>query len=323
MNDIFIKEHKKFEKNINKNLRNFVNISDLPSLYKPIQYVLSSEGKRLRPFLLYISSKLYNVDDKIILPAAIAVEMLHCFSLVHDDIMDNDDLRRGKETIHKKWDQSTAILAGDAIFALAYKNINEINHIKDVLKIFTDASIKLCEGQSLDKFFESKNNILIDDYLNMIELKTGTLLSLSCKLGGILGKAKQDEVNKLGDFGNLIGTAFQIQDDILEIYSESKIMGKSLGSDVISSKKTFLTCYAHEFKSAKWNEVNYQIIDKDLNNYTLTKLRKFFSENGIKDIAEEKIKDLLDKALINLEYLKPGKKKYYDYYINLILKRKK
>ena len=318
----FVNEYEGFVKKLNLTLKNYVNMSDFPSLYKPIQYILSSEGKRLRPFLFYLSSKVYNVPNDKIFQLGLSVEMLHCFSLVHDDIMDEDDLRRGKETIHKKWDLSTAMLVGDAIFALVYKNINELNNTKKVLHAFTKETINLCEGQSLDKTFESKNSISIDDYLNMIELKTGSLLSLSCKLGGILGDITEDEINKLGNFGNFIGKAFQIQDDILEIYSDSLIMGKSLGSDIIFSKKTFLTCLANELNSKKWNLLNNQIYDKDLNNYTLPKLREFFDKHGIKTIAENKIKDFLDQGLSCIDFLPKDKQLFFSNYIKMILERK-
>jgi len=322
MNKNFINEHESFIQKLNLHLKNYVKRSDFPSLYDPIQYILSSEGKRLRPFLLYLSSKVYDIDDDKILPLALSVEMLHCFSLVHDDIMDQDDLRRGKQTIHKKWDLSTAILVGDAIFALAYKNINELYNIRDILNVISEETTKLCEGQSLDKTFESKDNISIDDYLHMVELKTGSLLSLSCKLGGILGNGTESEITKLGKFGNLIGKAFQIQDDILEIYSDSLIMGKSLGSDIIFSKKTFLTCFANEFNSNEWKLLNNQIIDMDLKSYVLPKLREFFDNNEVKTIAENKIKDLLNEALSYIDYLPKDKNYVFSNYINMILKRK-
>ena len=227
--------------NINSDLANAVSIEFPPNLYDPMRYALSSKGKRFRPVLLIMSCEAAGGDLADAYNAAIAIEILHNFTLVHDDIMDNDMLRRGKETVHKKWNSNIAILAGDGLIALAYRFLlkTESDNLKEVVKIFSEAIIKICEGQSLDKDMETTDAVTSIEYLDMIKRKTGVLMSISAEIGGILGKGGTQEIEALKKFGFELGIAFQIQDDLMDIISEEGVIGKDLGSDLILGKKTY------------------------------------------------------------------------------------
>ena len=206
-------------------------------LREPINHIKFG-GKRLRPCLCMLICDMFDVDIKKALVPAVSIELLHLFSLVHDDIMDNDDLRHNKITLHKKWNTSVAILAGDAILALAFRRLNSTDNT--IKELFNGALIAVCEGQALDIEYETSNIVSKNDYLNMIDFKTGHMIGLSAQLGGILSKLHIDDINKLNNYGKLIGRAFQVQDDLLEISSTSLKMGKTLESDFILGKKTYL-----------------------------------------------------------------------------------
>jgi len=226
---------------INDDLNAIVSTEFPPNLYNPMHYVLASRGKRFRPVLLIMACESVggSVDDAYY--AALAIEILHNFTLVHDDIMDNDDLRRGRMTVHKKWNESIAILAGDGLIALAYRYLlrTRTRSLRRITKIFSEAIIKICEGQSLDKDMELLCDVSLDDYLEMIERKTGVLIAISAELGGILGRGSEKQVRALTKFGLDLGIAFQIQDDLLDIVSEEVVIGKDIGSDIAQGKKTF------------------------------------------------------------------------------------
>ena len=291
-------------------------------LYDPIRYVFSGQGKRLRPALVLITSGGFGVAEDRALPAAMAVEILHNFSLVHDDIMDNDDFRHGKETVHQRWDISTAILAGDGIFCLAYDQLIRLDgSISSYLKVFTDSTIRLCEGQALDKDFESRQEVSVSEYLKMVSLKTGTLLALCCKFGGIIGGASEYKVNCLEQFGLQLGQVFQIQDDILEIYSNVDDMGKSLGSDILTNKKTFLTSKATEVNPSEWYSFK-----KSLKDYSLIesrmKMRDYFEAQGISKDAELTLKTLSEEALLILNELPKKVQLNLRSFVEFLMERK-
>ncbi len=232
-----------YTKLINKELL-YIYKDGPKSLVSPISYVLRNPGKRIRPLLtLMIADSFSENNQREKLKAALAVEILHNFTLVHDDIMDADSLRHGHPTVHKKWDDATAILSGDALLALSLKTINEIsiNH-KLIISSFINGLIAVCEGQALDKEFELESNINKNQYNHMIELKTGHLLGLSAELGALVGKANPVNVKIMKEFGLLIGRAFQIQDDLLEIQSTNDKMGKTLGTDLLFFKKNVYNC---------------------------------------------------------------------------------
>ncbi|MFC1730550.1 polyprenyl synthetase family protein [candidate division KSB1 bacterium] len=226
---------------INHDLSVAVSTEFPPNLYNPMRYVLSTKGKRLRPVLLIMASESVGGKLENAYYASLAIEILHNFTLVHDDIMDDDELRRGRQTVHTKWNESIAILAGDGLIALAYRYLllTKSRHIRNIIKIFSEAIINICEGQSIDKDMEEAEQVSLEDYLYMIGRKTGVLMGVSAELGGILGKGSEKQVNGLKKFGLDLGTAFQIQDDLLDIISDQSVIGKDLGSDLAQGKKTY------------------------------------------------------------------------------------
>jgi len=288
-------------------------------LVEPINHVFSGRGKRIRPLLTLFTSKTlgYNIDEA--LDAAISIEILHNFTLVHDDIMDKDKLRHGKETVNTKWDNDIALLAGDAMLALALKKLNTYSKNYLLFPTFTNGLLAVCEGQALDKEFENKSNIDISEYLNMIDLKTGYLIGLAAELGSIITEVDNEKTILLRNFGRKIGRAFQIQDDVLEIFSDTKTMGKSLKSDLLLGKKTFLMVKGENYNPGFIQEAK-DMISKDYSS-GITKIRDILINNHIYEEANYLIKSSLEDAnqiLSNLEY----DTEYLKYFSNLIQNRK-
>jgi len=217
-------------------------ISDPLKLYEPIQYTLSLGGKRLRPVLCLLGCDLYGGSCEKAMPAAIAVEIFHNFTLVHDDIMDNSPIRRGQPTVFKKWNTNIAILSGDVMFAKAYEYVARLDtpDLKPILNVFTDTAIKVCEGQQYDMDYEVFSNVGIDDYLNMIILKTAVLTGASLKIGALMAGASTEQSDLLYTFGLNLGIVFQLQDDLLDVFSDETKFGKKTGSDILAGKKTYL-----------------------------------------------------------------------------------
>ena len=221
------------------------------NLYDPIKYTLSLGGKRMRPLLVMIGCDLFDGNTEEALPAAIAVELFHNFTLIHDDIMDNAPLRRNKQTVHEKWNNSVAILGGDAMMVKAYEYLakSKPELLPEILKVFNSTALKVCEGQQLDMDYEKQNVVGSVQYLNMITLKTAVLLAGSLKIGAITGGARNEDAERLYEFGKNIGIAFQLQDDILDVYADAEKFGKQKGGDIISNKKTFLLIKALELSN--------------------------------------------------------------------------
>ena len=217
-------------------------------LYEPVRYVLSGGGKRLRPVLLLLVGEAYGAEAGRLLPAALAVEVFHNFTLVHDDIMDHAATRRGRPTVHVRWDESTAILCGDYLLAMAYDLLTavETGRLRDLLQAFHQMVARLCEGQALDKHFEGCAQVSVADYLHMIDGKTGALLELAFELGGLLGDAPESHRTGLRMIGRHVGRAFQIQDDLLDLTAPDRRWGKVIGGDLIEGKKTYLLLWALE-----------------------------------------------------------------------------
>ena len=212
-------------------------------LYEPIAYGLSNGGKLLRPALLLASCEAVGGDAEKALSQAAAIEMYHNFTLFHDDVMDRADLRRGKPTVCAKWDDNTAILSGDTLLTLAVEKVVENvepQKAVELLRIFNRAAIEVYEGQQYDMMFENRDNVGIDDYVNMIRLKTSVLLGAACKIGAVMGNADSSRSQALYDFAMNLGVAFQLQDDMLDVYGDPKVFGKAIGGDILNNKKTFL-----------------------------------------------------------------------------------
>lgn len=212
------------------------------SLYEPLQYVLAGGGKRIRPVLLMLSCEAVGGDARNALHAAAAIEILHNFTLVHDDIMDNAASRRGRKTVHTKWDTNVAILVGDELLALAYGELLRTRspNIQEIAKTFTDGVVEVCEGQSYDKEFETRSKVGVNDYLLMIEKKTAKMVSASAEIGALIGNGSRPAIRALRQYGHHVGLAFQIQDDLLDIMGNEEELGKKVGGDLIEGKKTLL-----------------------------------------------------------------------------------
>ena len=217
-------------------------------LYEPISYILSLGGKRMRPALLLMACELFGGDVNKAIPPALAIEVFHNFTLMHDDIMDKAPLRRGKTTVHEKWNQNVAILSGDVMLIEGYKLMMQVeNHLlRQVLDIFNETAVGVCEGQQIDMEFETQQNVRIDEYINMIRLKTAVVLGGALKIGALIGSASQKDADLLSNFGIQLGIAFQLQDDILDVYGDPEKFGKQVGGDIISNKKTYLLIKALE-----------------------------------------------------------------------------
>jgi geranylgeranyl diphosphate synthase type II len=221
-------------------------------LYEPIYYILSMGGKRMRPALLLMACDLFGGDVEKALPPALAIEVFHNFTLMHDDIMDNAPLRRGKVTVHEKWNQNAAILSGDVMLIEGYKLMMQVEDrlLRVILDIFNNTAVGVCEGQQLDMDFEVRNDVKIDEYIYMIRLKTAVVLGGALKIGSILGGADMKDAELIAEFGENLGLAFQLQDDILDVFGSPEKFGKQVGGDIISNKKTYLLIKALELADA-------------------------------------------------------------------------
>ena len=280
--------------------------------YDPVDYAIKGEGKRLRPVLVHLSGQAYDAQPDDLMKLGIAVELLHNFSLVHDDIMDNDSKRHGQPSVHYKWDIPTAILAGDGLFTLAQLSLVGLDSY--IFQRFNEVALEICEGQGMDKEFENDHSIDMDNYIQMIGKKTACFLGMCSELGAVLGGASEKEANNLYKFGYFLGLAFQIKDDYLEIFGNEESMGKSLGSDIDENKQTILTIVARKINMKDWDSF-------------LNKKRKFeeyknyFESNGVKKEVENLIELNVEKALTGLSMVSDDRSVQLNKYANLILNR--
>jgi len=280
--------------------------------YNPIDYVIKGRGKRLRPVLVHLSGQAYDAQPDDLMKLGIAVELLHNFSLVHDDIMDNDSMRHGQPSVHYKWDIPTAILAGDGLFTLAQLSLVGLDNY--IFQRFNEVALEVCEGQGMDKEFENDHSIDMDGYIQMIGKKTACFLGMCSELGAVLGGASEKEAVNIYKFGYFLGLAFQIKDDYLEIFGNEESMGKSLGSDIDENKQTILAIVARKINMKDWDSF-------------LKKTRKFedyknyFESNGVKKEVENLIESNVEKALTGLSMLSDDRSVQLNKYANLILNR--
>ena len=273
-------------------------------LYDPIKYTLSFGGKRIRPVTTLMGCELFCDDFKKALPQAIAIELFHNFTLIHDDIMDNAPIRRGKETVFKKWNSNIAILSGDTLFALAYQYAQQANKevLHDTLSVFSKTAIEVCEGQQFDLNFETNNDVTVDEYINMIRLKTGVLFGASLKIGALIGGASKEDADHLYKFGVNIGLGFQLKDDLLDTFGDEDIFGKKTGGDIITNKKTFLYLKALEIADNETKEellalYNTSGIDPD---YKVATTKSIFTKLKIDKAANDEIDKYFIKGMENL-----------------------
>lgn len=297
---------------VEEEIRNLFQEREPASLYLPMVYLLDAGGKRIRPLLVILSCQAVGGEMEDCLDAALAVEILHTFTLVHDDIMDHDDIRRGRATVHKKWDEPTAILAGDGLVTMAYQTLLRTKHpeLTDVLRRFTDGLLTLCEGQALDKEFETRDRVSIEDYNDMIGRKTAKLMEVACEIGVILGNGSSEEREALRRFATSLGRAYQIQDDLLDILSEEKILGKPLGSDLIEKKKTYLTIHFLNNASPRKKDRFQRLWRKDpMGREDVLEVKELFEEAGTFQAARQDVEKLVSTAMGNLDFLKEGRAK--------------
>ena len=266
------------KKEINYSIKK-LPIPDTPTyLYEPIKYALKGKGKRLRPTLTHLVGRAYRIDPNSLMNMSLAIELLHNFTLIHDDIMDKDTIRHSQKTIHYKWDISTAILAGDGIYTIAQLVLNSIDkYDREVNKCFNEVTLDICEGQALDKEFENLDIVTEELYLEMIKKKTGSLIAAATILPSIYAKEESDNIELLRTFGECLGKGFQIHDDLLEITSDSKIMGKSLDSDIFEGKQTIMVIKAKQYFKESWDNIVLNSKKSDLRK----NIYDFFTEKKI------------------------------------------
>lgn len=282
-------------------------------LYDPISYVLALGGKRLRPVLMLLAYNLYKEDVTTVFSQAAGIETYHNFTLLHDDLMDKADVRRGKPTVYKKWDENTAILSGDAMLILAYQfMMNQCPEtcMKEVMEAFGQTALEICEGQQWDMEFESRMDVTVDEYIEMIRLKTSVLLAGALKIGAILGGASQSDTQYLYDFGIKMGLAFQLQDDFLDVYGDPAVFGKKIGGDILCNKKTYMLITALNLAKGNdrkellgWIE-REQVVPEE----KIAAVTAIYNKVGIAELCTEQINkyyaeglDLLDKVSVKDE----------------------
>ncbi len=279
------------------------------NLYQPVSYFLNLGGKRIRPLLTLIAVDCFNADVKKAMPAAAAVELFHNFSLIHDDIMDNAPLRRGKQTVHEKWNSNIGILSGDVLLVKAYQQLNKCE--KDIAielqEIFSQTAKEVCEGQQYDMDFESRENVTIEEYLEMIKLKTAVLLACCLKMGSVCAGASRKSAEVFCTAGKNLGIAFQLTDDYLDVFGDTAKVGKQSGGDIISNKKTWLLLKAFELAKPE----NKKILDFWLNKKApiaigvdakekVSAIKNIFSELNLAEILKTEIDSYYNKAFIDL-----------------------
>lgn len=270
------------------------------SIYAPIKYVLSIGGKRIRPVLMLLSYNLYKDNPESILMQACALETYHNYTLLHDDLMDNADVRRGMPTVHRKWDANTAILSGDSMLVLAYQRMAQCapSKLKPVLDLFTETALEIGEGQQYDMDFERRTDVTEAEYIEMIRLKTSVLLACAMKTGAILADAPVADADRLYQFGEQIGLAFQLQDDLLDVYGDPAVFGKAIGGDIVSNKKTYMLINAYQLAGpSQRSELMRWITAVDFDRAEkVAAVTRIYDELGIRGLCEARINQYFDRA---------------------------
>ncbi len=298
------------------------------TLYEPIKYVLSLGGKRIRPTLMLLAYQLYKDDPQSILSSACAIETYHNYTLLHDDLMDNAPIRRGRPTVHKKWNANAAILSGDSMLVLAYHYMAQWNgsKLKEIINLFTETALEIGEGQQLDMDFETRNDVSEAEYIEMIRLKTSVLLACSLKIGAILAGCSAEDADNLYRFGEQIGLAFQLQDDFLDVYGDTKVFGKAIGGDILCNKKTYMLINAFN----KADKIQRAELQKwfDAKDYVpaekIAAVTALYNAIGIKQLAEEKIAYFFEqsKTYIRAVQVPEERKQELIAYAQRMMKRK-
>jgi geranylgeranyl diphosphate synthase type II len=282
-----------FANKINKELSNVLKEKQPETLFEPPRYVFSLGGKRIRPILTLMAVDLFGKEVEIALNAALGIEIFHNFSLLHDDLMDNADLRRGNLTVHKKWNPNTAILSGDAMVIESYKYIAKVpgQHLQKILEIFSSTAMDICIGQQLDMDFEQRTDVSEAEYIEMILKKTAVLIGSSLKIGAVLADAKETDTDALYQFGINLGLAFQLKDDLLDVYGDVKTFGKNIGGDIINNKKTYLLIKAlKDSNQIQQKTLEYWLNLKDFDpEEKVESIKKIYDQLNLKIITENLI----------------------------------
>lgn len=289
-------------------------------LYDPIRYVLSLGGKRIRPVLMLMGYNLYREDVDSIMMPALGLETYHNYTLLHDDLMDRADVRRGHPTVHKKWNENAAILSGDSMLVLAYQRVAQCNPemLPKVMELFTETALQIGEGQQYDIDFETRDDVTEAEYIEMIRLKTSVLLACALKMGGLLAGAPSADLEALYDFGEQLGLAFQLQDDYLDVYGDFKVFGKRIGGDILCNKKTYMLINAQlRANSAQRQELENWLAATDFDEeQKISSVTRLYDEIGIPELAQQKIQfyyDLAEKSLARIALPKEAKQNLWAY----------
>lgn len=302
-----------YQEFISDYLQSQYKIKDPKNLYEPIRYILELGGKRMRPVLTLMSAEVFDADYKKALPAALAVEVFHNFSLIHDDIMDDAPLRRGNETVHEKWNINTGILSGDAMLILAYQYFEkyESNIFKELAKLFSKTALEVCEGQQYDVDFETRDDVTIAEYLKMIQYKTAVLVAAAMKMGAIIAETSEENADLIYDFGLNLGLAFQLQDDYLDAFGDPETFGKQVGGDIIENKKTYLYLKAIEFASQEEKKQLMHLfsIHPIENADKINSVKEIFNATGASKATKMAIQEYTLKAFETLQKINIDKEK--------------
>mgnify|MGYP000604189292 FL=1 len=278
------------------------------NLYEPLDYILKLGGKRMRPILTLMAADIFSGAYQKAMPAALAVEVFHNFTLIHDDIMDAAPLRRGKATVHEKWDVNTGILSGDAMLILAYQFFENYEPIvfQKLAKLFSKTALEVCDGQQLDVDFETRNDVTIDEYIDMIRLKTSVLVAAALKMGAIVAEANEEDADLIYDFGLNLGLAFQLQDDYLDTFGDPATFGKQIGGDIIENKKTYLYLKSLAIANEEDRKRLREFYDQKLENNTakIAEVTQVFESNNIPVLIKEKIANYTEKAFETLSSMR-------------------
>lgn len=317
-----------FLNEINAILENHPYNRQPESLYNPVRYVLEQGGKRIRPILMMLAYELYKDHPEDIILPAVGLETYHNYTLLHDDLMDNADMRRGNQTVHKKWDANTAILSGDSMLVLAYRCMQQVsdNKLRPVLETFTETALQVGEGQQYDMDFEKRNDVSEEEYIEMIRLKTSVLLACALKMGAILADAPKEDTDNLYKFGEQMGLAFQLQDDYLDVYGDPKVFGKAVGGDITSNKKTYMLINAFNRANTHQREelirwTTAKEFDKQEKILAVTQL---YNEMNIDRLAQEKIARFFEQSRGYLDAVQvpEERKAYLREFAGRMMKRK-
>ncbi|MGB0776998.1 MAG: polyprenyl synthetase family protein [Flavobacteriaceae bacterium] len=298
------------------------------NLYEPVNYILSIGGKRMRPILTLMSAELFNESYDNAIPAAMAVEVFHNFTLLHDDIMDDAPLRRGQATVHEKWDVNTAILSGDVMMIYAYEFLRnyEPQLFAELMAVFNRTAIEVCEGQQMDVDFEDRNDVSIQEYMKMIKLKTSVLVACALKMGALVGGASKQDAQAMYQFGLNLGLAFQLQDDYLDAFGNPETFGKQVGGDIIENKKTYL--YIEGLKTATAEDrkalEQWFTLESFDQEKKIFEVKAIFERSGSKKAIQNEIEKYTDQAINDLEKLNlsEAKKDQLKAFAHYLMKRK-